>query len=88
MQFQKAQQLKWVVRIGIRSIPMFRKFHFFDPFLGPTIFENELVIHKDKESFSVVPLFARKRKKDLSEITGWVGPTFKGMGVLGHCLGL
>ncbi|KAK5834800.1 hypothetical protein PVK06_010476 [Gossypium arboreum] len=25
-------------------------------------------------------------KKDLSEISGWVGPTKKGMGVFGHCL--
>ena len=69
---------------------MFRSFHFFDPFLGeslPTIFENELVIHKDKESFLVVPLLALKMKKDLSEIPGWVGPTKKGMGVFGHCLG-
>ena len=29
---------------------------------------------------SVVPLLALKMKKDLSEITGWVGPTKKGMG--------
>jgi len=28
-----------------------------------------LVIHKDKESFLVVPLLALKLKKDLSEIT-------------------
>jgi len=49
--------------------------------------ENELVIHKDKESFLVVPLLARQMKKDLSEIAGWVGPTKKGMGVVGHCLG-
>ena len=43
--------------------------------------------HKDKESFLVVPLLALKMKKDLSEIPGWVGPTKKGMGVFGHCLG-
>ena len=86
MKFQKAQQLKWVVRIGIRSIPMFRSFHFMYPFLGeslPTIFENGLVIHKDKESFLFVPLLALKIQKDLSEIAGWVGPTKKGMGVPG-----
>ena len=35
----------------------------------------------------VVPLLALKMKKDLSEIAGWVGPTKKGMGVFGHCLG-
>ena len=66
---------------------MFRSFHFFYPFLGeslPTIFENELVIHKDKESFLVVPLLALKMKKDLSEIAGWVGPTKKDMGVDGN----
>jgi len=34
-----------------------------------------LVIHKDKESFLVVPLLALKMKKDLSEIAGWVGFT-------------
>ena len=59
MQLKKAQQLKWVVRIGIRSIPMFRSFHFSYPFLGEsllTIFVNGLVIHKDKESFFIVPL--------------------------------
>jgi hypothetical protein len=53
---------------------MFRSFHLFYPFLGeslPTIFENGLVIHKDKESFLVVPLLALKMKKDLSEIAGW-----------------
>jgi hypothetical protein len=44
-----------------------------------------LVIHKDKESFLVVPLLALKMKKDLSEIAGWLGPTKKGMGVFGHC---
>lgn len=65
---------------------MFRSFHLFYPFLGeslPTIFENGLVIHKDKESFLVVPLLALKMKKDLSEIAGWVGQTKKDMGVLG-----
>jgi hypothetical protein len=48
-----------------------------------------LVIHKEKESFLVVPLLTTLMKKDLSEITGWVGPTKKGMGVFGHknCLG-
>jgi hypothetical protein len=30
-----------------------------------------LVIHKDKENFLVVPLFALKMKKDLLEIAGW-----------------
>jgi len=66
---------------------MFRSFHLFYPFLGeslPTIFENGLVIHKDKESFLVVPLLALKMKKDLSEIAGWVGPTKKDMGLVGH----
>ena len=56
------------------------------PFLGeslPTIFENGLVIHKEKESFLFFPLLALKMKKDLSEIAGWVGPTKKGMGVPG-----
>ena len=28
-----------------------------------------------------------QKKRDLSEIAGWVGPTKKGMGVFGHCLG-
>lgn len=32
-------------------------------------------------------VLALKMKKDLSEIAGWVGPTKKGMGVFGHCLG-
>lgn len=63
MKFEKAQQWKWVVSIGIRSIPMFRSFHFMYPFLGeslPTIFENGLVIHKYQESFIFVPLLALK----------------------------
>jgi hypothetical protein len=65
---------------------MFRSFHFFYPFLGeslPTIFENGLVIHKDKESFLVVPLLVLKMTKDLSEIAGWLSPTKKEMGFLG-----
>ena len=45
--------------------------------------ENELVIHKEKESFLLVPLLALPIQKDLSEIAGWVGPTKKGMGLLG-----
>lgn len=54
------------------------------PFLGeslPTILENELVIHKDKESFLFVPLLALKMQKDLLEIAGWVCPTKKDMGI-------
>ena len=50
-----------------RTIPVFlikgSTSLFFYPFPGeslPTIFENELVIHKDKESFHVVPLLAIK----------------------------
>jgi len=42
-----------------------------------------LVIHKEKESFLLVPLLALPIQKDLSEIAGWVGPTKKGMGLLG-----
>ena len=32
----------------------------------------------------VVPLLALKIQKDLSEIAGWVGPTKKDMGLVGH----
>ncbi|XP_060170042.1 transcription factor SRM1-like [Lycium barbarum] len=35
------------------------------------------------ESFLLVPLLALPIQKDLSEIAGWVGPTKKGMGLLG-----
>ncbi|KAI3488668.1 hypothetical protein L1887_47282 [Cichorium endivia] len=35
----------------------------------------------------VVPLLALKIRKDLSEIASWLGPTKKGMGLFGHCLG-
>lgn len=83
MKFEKAQQWKWVVRIGIRSIPMFRSFHFLYPFLGqslPTILKKKLIIHQSTESIFVL-LLAPQMKKDLSEIAGWVGPTKKGMGV-------
>lgn len=30
------------------------------------------------------PLLALKRKKNLSKMAGWVGPTNKGKGVFGH----
>jgi hypothetical protein len=40
-----------------------------------------------KKASILVPLLARKMKKDLSEIAGWVGPTKKGMGVERRCLG-
>lgn len=54
---------------------------------APTIFENELVIHKDKENFLVVSLLALNMKKNLSAISSWVSPTKKGMEVFGHCMG-
>ncbi|GKB18309.1 hypothetical protein Tco_0852232, partial [Tanacetum coccineum] len=38
-------------------------------------------------SFNLVPLLALKIRKDLSEIASWLGPTKKGMGLFGHCLG-
>nr|YP_009382341.1 hypothetical protein AEK19_MT1913 [Utricularia reniformis]ART32080.1 hypothetical protein AEK19_MT1913 [Utricularia reniformis] len=52
MQLKKAQQWKEIGNINwyqiYSHVPIFL-------FLGPTRFENGLVIHKDKESFLVVP---------------------------------
>ena len=76
MQFKKTQQLKWVVRIDIKYIPMFRSFHFSYPFLGeslPTIFENGLVIHKDKKKLSCSSALSSQNLKRLVENSrlGW-----------------
>ena len=46
-----------------------------------------VIVRNTFDFIPVVPLLALKMKKDLSEIAGWVGPTKKGMGVFGHCLG-
>lgn len=84
MQFQKAQQWKWVVSIGIRSIPMFRSFHFMYPFLGeslPTILEKGLVIHKEAR----VSLSCSQNEERLvgNRRLGWSDQERHGSGELG-----
>lgn len=74
MQFEKAQQWKWVVSIGIRSIPMFRSFHFMYPFLGkslPTIFENGLVIHKEALDFGSASCSQNEERLVGNRRLGW-----------------